>query len=124
MEEVIALVIQFFLEFGLQLLGSLGFDLATSRGDRDEPGCGWFVAFAVFGGICGGVSLVFAPNPLLPNAGLRIANLFFAPLVAGGLSALFARSMGGKGWDPTHHFWRGFWFAMFFGLARFAYISR
>jgi hypothetical protein len=80
MEEIVALLIQLVLEVGLQLLGSIGFDFATetrrTRGDGpNDDGCGWLIAFAVFGGICGGISLIFAPKLLLPKLGLRIANL-------------------------------------------------
>jgi hypothetical protein len=129
MEELVALIIQLVLEVGLQLFGSIGFDFATeSRRSRkggevqDHDGCGWLVAFAVFGGICGGLSLIFAPKLLLPNVGLRIANLIVAPLLAGGVSYLVARNVwAARGQSPQHHFWRGFWFALLFGLVRFVY---
>ncbi|MFM8271027.1 MAG: hypothetical protein ACKODX_01710 [Gemmata sp.] len=132
MEEVLALVIQLLLEVGLQLFGSLGFDLATESrrarrgpGDADGDGCGWLVAFATFGGICGGCSLVLAPKLLLPNLGLRLTNLFAAPLIAGGLSYLVARYVwSARGASPRHHFWRGVCFAFLFGLVRFAYAHR
>src|SRR6478672_4958116 len=98
MEEIVALLIQIVLEVGLQLFGSIGFDFATEsrrtkdgKGEvKDEDGCGWLFAFAVFGGICGGLSLIFAPKLMLPNLGLRLANLMVSPLVAGGLSYLVA----------------------------------
>jgi len=133
MEEIVALLIQLVLEVGLQIFGSLGFDWATeSRRDRkkdgetqEHDGCGWLVAFAVFGAICGGLSLVFAPKLLLPNVGLRVANLILAPLLAGGLSYLVAAFVWtARGQNPQHHFWRGFWFALLFGLVRFAYAHR
>ena len=128
MEEIIVLLIQFILEVGLQLFGSIGFDAATpakKSDDKEQPGCGWLVAFAVFGGICGGLSLIFAPKLLLPTLGLRIANLIVSPLIAGGMSYLVARfAWSSRGWEPSHHFWRGFWFALAFGLIRFAYAHR
>ena len=131
MEEIVALLIQLLLEVGLQLFGSIGFDFATTSrrardGDRaDDDGCGWLIAFAVFGGICGGISLVFKPNLILPTLGLRLANLFVSPAVAGALSYLVARHVwAARGASPRHHFWRGFCFAMAFGLVRFAYAHR
>jgi hypothetical protein len=133
MEEIVALVIQLVLEVGLQLFGSIGFDWAaeSSRHSRkggateDRDGRGWLIVFAVFGAICGGISLVLVPKPLLPTAGLRVANLVVAPLVAGGLSYLVAAFVWtARGQSPQHHFWRGFWFALLFGLVRFAYIHR
>jgi hypothetical protein len=121
-EEIIAFVFQFLLEVVLQIFGSLGLDFASSRRDqKDEGGCGWLGVFALFGGICGGLSLIPYPNALLPNAGLRIANLIAAPLLAGAVSALVANYWTGR--DAAHHFWRGFWFAMLFGVVRFAYIQ-
>ncbi len=133
MEEVVALLIQLVLEVGLQIFGSLGFDFATEsrrkKGEQSETqehdGCGWLIAFAVFGGICGGLSLIFAPKLLLPNIGLRVANLVFAPLIAGGLSYLVALYVWApRGQSAQHHFWRGFVFALAFGLVRFAYASQ
>ncbi|MBM3980165.1 MAG: hypothetical protein FJ304_07740 [Planctomycetes bacterium] len=133
MEELVALLVQLVLEVGLQIFGSLGFDFATEsrnkKGDkgetREHDGCGWLVAFAVFGGICGGLSLIFAPKLLLPNIGLRVANLVCAPLVAGGVSYLVARHVWApQGQSAGHHFWRGFWFALAFGLVRFAYATQ
>lgn len=125
MEEFLALFIQLVLEVGLQLFGSLGFDAATTsrdRTDKEKAGCWWLVLFAVFGAICGGLSLIFAPQLMLPNLGLRLANLIVAPLLAGTISYLVARYVWtSKGLEPSHHFWRGFWFALFFGLCRFAF---
>ncbi len=131
MEEVAAFVFQVLIEVGLQLLGGLGVDWATTRREGSlEEGCsgpGWF---ALFGGLCGGLSLVFVPNLLLPNLTLRLLNLALAPLLAGWLSYLVAanlwatrrnRSAPGR---PRQHFWRGFWFALAFGAVRFAYAHR
>jgi hypothetical protein len=113
-EEVVALVVQFVLEVGLQLFGSIGIDAATSsrrRTEKEEAGCG-------------GLSRLVFAKPLLP-ANLRLVNLFVAPFVAGALSFAVARYVWtSKGQAPSHHFWRGFWFALFFGLVRFAYASR
>lgn len=133
MEEVVALLIQLVLEVGLQIFGSIGFDFATesrrTKGEhgqvKDDDGCGWLTAFAVFGGICGGLSLVFAPKLILATLGLRLANLVAAPLVAGGVSYLVAAYIwSARGQSPRHHFWRGFCFALAFGLVRFAYAHR
>ena len=133
MEEVVALLIQLVLEVGLQIFGSLGFDFATesrrTKGEhgqvKDDDGCGWLTAFAVFGGICGGLSLIFAPKLILPKLGLRLVNLIVSPLIAGGLSYLVARYVWtARGQSPQHHFRRGFCFALAFGLVRFAYAHR
>lgn len=133
MEEIVALLIQIILEVGLQLFGSIGFDWAASSTTRrkkggevqEEDGCGWLMVFAILGAVCGGLSLIFAPKLLLPHVGLRVANLILAPLIAGGLSYLIAAFVwSARGQSPRHHFWRGFWFALLFGLVRFAYAHR
>lgn len=128
MEEIVALLIQFVLEIGLQLFGSIGVDaLTTSRrhGDKEDTGCGWLILFVVVGAICAGISLLFAPNLILPNLGLRVVNLIVAPLLAGVLSYSVARYVWTrKKLEPRHHFWRGFWFALAFGVVRFAYAHR
>jgi hypothetical protein len=131
-EEIVALIVQLVIEVGLQLFGSIGFDFATESrrarsadGTRDADGCGWLLLFAVFGAICGGISLIFKPNLILPTLGLRIANLVVAPLLAGAISYLIAAQIwSARGASPWHHFWRGFWFALLFGLTRFAYAHR
>src|SRR5215813_9086010 len=96
MEEVIGLIIQLVLEVGIQLFGSIGIDAATPprrtlQEDKQESGRGWLLLFAILGGICGGISFLVAPKLLLPNLSLRVANLVFAPLLAGGSSFLVAR---------------------------------
>jgi len=129
MEEIIAFVLQVVIEVGLQLFGAIGIDwgfgASSKRDEKDEAGCGWLVLFAVAGGVCGALSLVFVPRLILPTLGLRIANLVVAPLAAGGLSYLVARHVWAAGqWPPRHHFWRGFWFALVFGVIRFVYVHR
>jgi len=127
-EEIIGVLVQLVLELGLQLLGAIGFDfLATgqSEDNRDKAGCGWLILFATVGAVCGLLTILVAPNLLLPNLGLRIANLILAPLFAGSLSYGVARLLwSANKLEPRHHFWRGFWFALAFGLARFAYAQR
>lgn len=134
MEEILALLLQLVLELGLHLFGGLGFDVATettrrTRGTHgrtvEEDGCGWLLVFAVVGGACGGISLLIAPNLILPNFGLRAANLVLAPFVAGGVSYVFATFVyAPKGQSASHHFWRGFCFALLFGVVRFAFGKR
>ena len=134
MEEIVALIIQLVLEIGLQLLGAIGVDWVASTTTRktkdgevreEDDGCGWLVIFAFLGAVCGGISLLIRPELILPNLGLRIANLILAPLIAGGLSYLVSAYVWTtRGQNPGHHFWRGFWFALLFGVIRFAYAHR
>jgi hypothetical protein len=128
-EEIVALVFQILIEVGLQMLGGAGFDYAASRRRRESGpggcGCSWPVFFLALGGACGGLSLLVAPNLILPGLALRIANLVVAPLLAGGLSYLIAANLWGeKSGEASEHFWRGFCFALAFGIVRFAYAHR
>ncbi|MBA4188127.1 MAG: hypothetical protein C0467_08925 [Planctomycetaceae bacterium] len=127
MEEVIFFVLQILFDLGVQLFGGAGLDTATSRRrkDEDNTGCGTLILFAVFGGVCGVLSILLFPKPLLPNVGLQVANLIVSPLIAGGMSYLSARGLGMvRESELPHHFWRGFWFALAFGVVRFAYVHR
>lgn len=129
MEEVAAFLIQILIEVGLQMVGGLGIDWATTRRREDgtvvEEGCSAPAWFAVYGGVCGGLSLLVAPNLVLPTLPLRLLNLALAPVLAGGLSYLVAAKVWNAGREhPRRHFWRAFWFALAFGLVRFAYANR
>lgn len=125
MEELVIFILQIVVEVGIQIFGSLGVDFASGwlRDEKGEDGCGWLILFAVFGAILGGISLLIFPKVLLTTVGLRVANLILAPILAGGLSAAAAEVGIVKGkW--TIHFWRGFWFALPFGLMRFLFGER
>ena len=128
MEELLVVGIQFAVEVGLQMLGGVWLDLAAElRWSHRSGGLGkwWPALFAACGAVCGAASVAFAPHLVLPYSWLRLANLAVSPLAAGGLSYAAAR----RGWFaqdsvPRHHFWRGFCFALAFGLVRLAYADR
>ena len=126
MEEVVALIFQFVIEVGIQIFGGTAIDAAESRRrkDKDEAGCGWVVVYALFGAGLGGLSLLVAPKLLLPNVGLRVANLVAAPLLAGLVSYFAAKHLFTDGRDAESHFWRGCLFAFMFGVVRFAFAGR
>ena len=126
MEVIFGFLIQVVYEVGLQILVCSGFDFVTegyhTAGERkNSGGLWWLVAFVVFGGFCGGISLLVEPALFLPTLGLRLANLVLAPLFVGVVAQLFAAHVwSARGTDPRTHFWRGFAFALAFGLVRFA----
>jgi hypothetical protein len=117
-------VFQIFFEVLLQFFGSVPINFST-RSERFDRGCGWFLLHAVIGGFLGFLSALIAPKLLLPYAALRIANLLVAPLVAGGIAYSFARwaKSRGNAYDPESHFWHGVLFAFMFGAARFAFAN-
>jgi len=122
-EEVPILILQLLLELGAQILGNLGVEFATTKVREDHKGCGWLVLFILSGAIFGGISLAIFPRVLLATLALRVANLILAPLLAGGCSVLMVR-FGAFSGSAASHFWRGFWFAMAFGLVRFIWTGR
>lgn len=124
MEEILAILFQAFFEVGLQLLIYLPFEFAGSWFGRKSDGWfGWFIMYGIVGGVFGLLSTVVAPKLLLPHPALRIANLFAAPLIAGGFAYVIAdwRRRGGAAVAPANHFGHAALFALMFGLARFAY---
>ena len=124
-EEVLGLLIQFVIEVLLQAVVYLPFDLPLSRNEKsgERTGCGWYALYAVLGGVFGALSLLVFPKHLIPWTGLRVANLFAAPAVAGGLGyavSAWRRSRGAKT-RPWGHFWSGVCFTLAFGGVRLAY---
>ena len=58
------------------------------------------------------------PRPVLPYPWLRLTNLVFGPVFAGGLSAAIARW---RSREPRFHFGMAFCFVLGCNLVRFAY---
>lgn len=125
MEELLGVLIQFLIEVVLQALVYLPFDLPLSRNEKtgERTGCGWYFLYLILGGVFGGLSLLVFPKHLIPVSGLRVANLFAAPTVAGGAGfgmSAWRRSHGAKT-HPWGHFWAGVCFTLAFGAVRLAY---
>jgi hypothetical protein len=124
-EELVAIGLQIFFEFGVQLLGAPGIDgwFGPYASNKTERGCGWIFLHFSLGGLCGWISTLIVPKLVLAHAGWRVANLIFAPLIAGVVSYLVAKLLRHRTetWTP---FWHGFTFALAFGLARFAFGTR
>ncbi len=124
MEEVLGLVFQFVFEVLIQALGGTAIDLvAGCFRNSDDEGCAWFLIHLALGAATGGLSLLIAPTVFLPTPGLRVANLVVAPLAAGFLATLVAGAAKFSG-AASSHFWRGFAYALAFGVIRFAYCGR
>jgi hypothetical protein len=124
MEEVFGLIVQLVIEVLIQSVLYLPFDFSFYGNAHDRGGWGWMVAYLILGGLIGALSLVIAPNLLLPSTALRLANLFLAPIVAGGMSWTVAKWRDRDGVAPRRHFWFGFCFALAFAGVRLAYAAR
>lgn len=125
MEEAAVAILQALLELGLELLVYVGLDLASIRSERGgSAGCVLFGVFAAIGAGLGAAVNRLHPNPVLPFAGLRLANLVVAPLLAGGASWWLTRWRRRPDRDPTLHFWLAFGFVLAFNLVRFIYATR
>ncbi len=122
MEEVLVVVLQGLLEFGVEFAIYMGFDLATDRDERSgRTGCILMFFFLVGGGILGALANLVHPKAMLPFAWMRITNLIVGPFAAAGLSWLVANLRERKHHDPRLHFWLAFVFVLGFDIVRFAY---
>jgi hypothetical protein len=120
-EELAIGLLQFLLEFGLQLLIYLGLDIATVRDEETgRPGCLLVVIFLIFGGLLAALTTWIHPKPFLPE-GFRLMNLIVAPFVAGGISWLIARWRHPDGPNARLHCYLAFVFVLSFNLVRFAF---
>lgn len=77
--------LQLFAEFFADLGISSMLETATPRKDRNPIFA--FIGYALFGGIIGGVSLIFFPELLLENKSYAISNMIITPLIAGSMMA-------------------------------------
>jgi hypothetical protein len=118
-EEVIAAVLQVFLEFFLEFLVYVGLDIVAWRDNDDRTGgCVFLGLFALAGIGLGALVNWMHPTPMLPYPWLRLANLIVGPFLAGGVSVVIARW---RNRTPLVHFWMAFCFVLGYDLVRFAY---
>lgn len=119
MEEVVAVLLQVFLEVFLEMLVYFGLDVASLKDEKGRThGCVLLGSFTLAGVVLGAVVNWVHPHPVIPLPWLRVVNLIVGPILAGGLSVLVAR------WrqrDPMLHFWMAFCFVLGYDLVRFAY---
>jgi hypothetical protein len=128
MEEILIVILQLLFEFLLQLLMYGGLDLAAwTIGNKEDKtgaaGCLVMTIFFLIGAGVGGLANLIHPGAFLPYQWLRIANLLAGPVLAGGVSWLFAdwRRRRGAHLVPWLHFWMAFWFVLGFDVVRFIY---
>jgi hypothetical protein len=118
-EEVVAAILQVFLEGFLEMVVYIGLDIVSLKDENGRTyGCVLLGFFVLAGVGLGALVNWMHPNPVLPLPWLRVANLIVGPFLAGGLSVLVAR------WrrrDPMLHFWMAFCFVLRYDLVRFAY---
>ena len=128
MEEFLVLLLQFLVEFILNVLVYFPFDLPSKNRNRPEPEsivilCSlWLVG----GGVLAVVSLIIFKHTLIKVSAFRIANLFLAPVVSGLISRAIAarRAESNRFIVPRNHFWYAFWFTLGLVLIRFTYAAR
>jgi hypothetical protein len=118
-EEVVAALLQVFLEFFVEFLVYVGLDIASYQTERGSTtGCLVLSLFALAGMALGAAVNWIHPHPILPLPWLRLTNLVVGPILAGGLSAAIAR------WrqrEPWVHFWMALCFVLGYNAVRFAY---
>ncbi len=128
MEELLIIVIQFLVEFVVDVVANLPFDWPSrnrTAPDRNSV-AGECVLWLLLGAALAGASLLIFPRTMITLPALRIANVVLAPLASGLLSLFLAqrRARNNPNLIPRNQFWRAFWFTVGVVLVRFAYAGR
>lgn len=127
MEEIVVIILQVFFEIFFNAIVSLPFEwlFSTRYADNEQniKGCLFPILFIAVGAGCGWVSLLILPKLLIAIPALRLVNLIFAPLMAGGMSIYLAswRQKEGKLRHAPLHFLNAFLFTLAFVGVRWAY---
>ena len=132
MEVFLEVVLQFFFELCLQILGEVFCEIGMrswaevfQRKQIQNPmlaGFGYFL----FGSGVGGISLYFFASSLIHNSTFRIISLFLTPILAGLVMAAIGllRHKKGQPLVRLDRFGYGFIFAFGMALVRFLYAAR
>jgi hypothetical protein len=133
-EEFLIALLQGLAELALQILVEWPFDFTLGSGERraslsdaEPSGFWWGVGSLVAGVVLALVSLIVVPHVLVPSAGIRIANLFVAPVASAWVAYRSAklRQARNRPWlDPDLHGWCAFLFTAAFTTLRFMYARR
>ena len=124
MEEIIILIIQFFVEVVGQTLLELPFDMITSKTDStSERGFKLGVSAIFVGALVGWITLWIAPHSLVKYAWLRCANLILSPLLSYAIAKNLAnrRIKKGRHINPIVQARIGFLFTFSLAAIRLAY---
>jgi len=125
--ELLFVVFQFFGEMLLQviieILLEIGFHVAAEPFQRKPELWLAFIGYAIFGGIAGGVSLIFLPHLLIDSYSLQVVGLFASPIAAGLVMVCIGAWRRRRGDDLVRldRFAYSFIFAFMLGLIRFAF---
>lgn len=125
MEEVLVVLIQFLFEVVFNAIVSQPFSwfMGWREVEGDGPSCLVPVVFMIVGGVVAWLSLLILPKLLIPLVFLRVINLIFAPVFAGGLSAYLAtlRDKQATRVQVRRQFMNTFLFTLAFVAVRWAY---
>ena len=125
MDEVLVVIIQFVVEFILNVGIDIPFEWPSRHRSTPEPEsvAGVCVFWLILGGALAGISLLIFPRTIVSLHVLRIANLLLAPVASGLLSFKIAqrRARANPNIRPRNHFWQAFWFTIGWVAIRFAY---
>jgi hypothetical protein len=126
MEDLLVALLQFLLEFLIEIISWCPFDWPAQSALQAESltaKCFWWL---VGGSALAAVSLYFLKNTWISFSALRIANLVLAPITAAFFSQAVARRRSGHNPSivPRNHFWQSFWFTTGLVVVRFVYAVR
>jgi hypothetical protein len=93
MEELLVIIIQFFIEVIVQVIFELPFDLFKSKtSEKTEKNFIIAILYVFAGVVVGCISLWVFPNSLIQNSWLRCVNLIVAPLISYSLSKRLSKN--------------------------------
>jgi len=126
MEDLLVALLQFLLEFLIEIISWCPFDWPSQSALEAESltaKCFWWF---VGGSTLAAVSLHFLKHTWISFSALRIANLVLAPVTSALFSQAVARrrSRHDSSIIPRNHFWQAFWFTWGLVLVRFVYAVR
>lgn len=128
MEELLVVVIQFVIEFIVDVVANIPFDWPSRNRTTPERESvvGECVLWPLLGAALAGASLLIFPRTMIGLPTLRIVNAALAPFASAFLSFLIAqrRAQNNPNLIPRNHFWRAFWFTTGLVIIRFAYAAR
>ncbi|MDB5345819.1 MAG: hypothetical protein JWP89_4196 [Schlesneria sp.] len=121
MEEILFFLLQIVIEIAIEGVAYLLTSKSIAkRQSQTGAGVGATVAYAVIGGILGGVSALIYSHVLLPQAWMRIANLLITPVLFGGLAMCLP---GPTASTNTRRFWNAYFLAVFFAASRLMFAA-
>jgi len=128
MEEFLVVLLQFLVEFVINVVAEIPFDWPSRnrKTPESEGVAGVCFLWFLLGIGVGCISLLIFSRTLISVSALRVVSLVLAPVASAFLSLYLAkrRAVANPFIIPRNHFWQAFWFTVALVGVRFIYASR